>query len=114
MNCWAPIIKPLTALPDFQSFVAVENLYIKKPTAKKILKSIKSEPVTDQERQCLDHLKQYIRSLQGKLLSLFLQFITGSDIVSCESIENKIFYYNESPNGDAEQAQRTGFNLQTP
>ena len=33
------------------------------------------------------HLKQYICSLQGKSLSLFLQFITGSDIVSCESIE---------------------------
>lgn len=88
MNCWAPIMKPLIALPDFQSFVAIENLYdIKKPTAKKILKLIKSEPATDQERQCLDHLKQYIRSLQGKSLSLLLQFITGSDIISCESIE---------------------------
>ncbi|KAK2554188.1 hypothetical protein P5673_024547 [Acropora cervicornis] len=39
MNCWAPIMKPLIALPDLQSFVAIENLYdIKKPTAKKILK----------------------------------------------------------------------------
>lgn len=81
-------MKPLTALPDFQSLVAIENLYdIKKPTAKKILKLIKSEPVTDQERQCLDHLRQYIRSLQGKSLSLLLQFITGSDIICCESIE---------------------------
>ena len=88
MNCWAPVMKPLIALPDFQSFVAIENLYdIKKPTAKKILKLIKSEPATDQERQCLDHFKQYIRSLQGKSLSLLLQFITGSDIISCESIE---------------------------
>ena len=26
----------------------------------------------------------------------------------------EILYYTESPNGDAEQAQRTGFNLQTP
>ena len=60
---------------------------IKRPTAKKILKLIKSEPATDQERQCLDHLKKYIRSLQGKSLSLFLQFITGSDIISCDTIE---------------------------
>ena len=87
MNCWVPIIKPLTALPDFQSFVTIENLYdVKKPTAKTFLKLIKSEPVTDQERQCLDHLKQYIRLLQGKSLSLFLQFITGSDITSYKSI----------------------------
>ena len=51
MNCWAPIIKPLIALPDFQSFVAIENLYdIKKPNAKKILKLTKSEPATDQEQ----------------------------------------------------------------
>lgn len=52
-----------------------------------ILKLIKSQPATDQERQCLDHLKKYIRSLQGKSLSLFLQFITGSDIISCDTIE---------------------------
>lgn len=88
MNCWAPILKPMTFLPDFQSVVTLENLYeVKRPTAKKILKLIKSEPVTDQERQCLDHLKRYIRSLQGKSLSLFLQFITGSDIISCDTIE---------------------------
>ena len=87
-NCWAPILKPLIAFPDFQSLVTLENLYdIKRPTAKKIVKLIKSEPVTDQERQCLDHLKKYIRSLQGSLLSVFLQFITGSDIISCDSIE---------------------------
>ncbi|XP_044182403.1 uncharacterized protein LOC122963139 [Acropora millepora] len=88
MNCWAPILKPMISLPDFQSVVTLENLYdIKRPTAKKILKLIKSEPATDQERQCLDHLKKYIRSLQGKSLSLFLQFITGSDIISCDTIE---------------------------
>ena len=51
------------------------------------MKLIKSEPVTDQEGQCLDRLKRYIRSLQGKSLSLFLQFITGSDIISCDTIE---------------------------
>ena len=57
-------------------------------TAKKIVKLIKSEPVTDQERQCLDHFKKHdIRSLQGSSLSVFLQFITGSDIISCDSIE---------------------------
>ena len=57
------------------------------PLPKMILKLIKSQPATDQERQCLDHLKKYIRSLQEKSLSLFLQFITGSDIISCDTIE---------------------------
>lgn len=60
---------------------------VKRPTAKKILKLIKSEPATDQERQCLDHLKKFIRSLQGNSLPLFLQFITGSDVISCPNIE---------------------------
>ena len=68
--------------------MALENLYdIKRPTAKKILKLINSKPETKQERQCLDHLKKYIRSLQGNSLSLFLQFITGGNIITCESIE---------------------------
>ena len=53
-----------------------------------MVKLIKSEPVTDQERQFLDHFKKHdIRSLQGSSLSVFLQFITGSDITSCDSIE---------------------------
>ena len=87
-NCWAPILKPLIAFPNFQSLVTLENLYdIKRPTAKKIVKLIKLEPVTDQVQQCLDHFKKYIRSLQGSSLSVFLQFITGSDIISCDSIE---------------------------
>ena len=37
---------------------------MKIPAAPEILKLIKSEPATDQEQQCLGHLKQYIR-LQG-------------------------------------------------
>ena len=87
-NCWAPILKPLIAFPDFQSLVTLENLYdIKRPTAKQIVKLITSGLVTDQEWQCLDHFKKYICSLQGSSLLVFLQFITGSDIISCDSIE---------------------------
>ena len=47
-NCWAPNLKPLIAFPDFQSLVTLQNIYdIKRPTAKEIVKLIKSEPVTD-------------------------------------------------------------------
>ena len=88
INCWSPILKSLKVFTDFKSITDLENMYdVKKPTAKKILKLIKSEPATDQERQCFDHLKKYIRSLQGNSLPLFLQFITGSDVISCPIIE---------------------------
>ena len=88
MNCWAPIVKSLITFPEFKSVTALENLYEdKRPTARKVIKLIKSEPVTEQERQCLDHLQKYIRSLSGDSLSLFLQFITGSNVIACDRIE---------------------------
>lgn len=87
LNCWAPILKSLKLFPDFQSIKDVENMYdAKKPTTKKVLKLIKSEPATDKERQSLDYLKKYVRSLQANL-PVFLQFVTGSDIICFPQIE---------------------------
>ena len=83
LNCWSPVLKSLKVLPNFQSIEDVENMYeAKRPTTKKVVKLIQSEPVTEKEWQCLDHLKKYIRSLQGNFLSLFLQFVMGSDVLS--------------------------------
>ena len=88
LNCWYPVLKSLKVLPNFQSVEDVENMYeAKRPTAKKVVKLIQSEPATEKERQCLDHLKKYIRSLQGNFLSLFLQFVTGSDVICFPRIE---------------------------
>lgn len=88
LNCWAPIVKSLKILPDFQSVKDVQHMYdAKRPTTKKVLKLIQSEPASDKERLCLDHLKKYIRSLQGNFLPLFLQFITGSDVICFPHIE---------------------------
>ncbi len=88
INCWSPVLKSLKILPNFQSVKDVENPYeAKRPTTKKVLKLIQSEPTSDKERQCLDHLKKYIRSLQGNFLPLFLQFVTGSDVICFPRIE---------------------------
>ena len=87
LNCWAPILKSLKVFSDFQSIKGVENMYdAKRPTTKKVLKLIQSEPASAKERQCLDNLKKYIRSLQGDL-PVFLQFVTGSDVICFPSIE---------------------------
>ena len=35
----------------------------------------------------MDYLKKYVKSLEGKALDRFLHFITGSDVLTCDSIE---------------------------
>ena len=88
INCWSPILRSLKVLQDFQCIKDVERMYdAKRPTTKKVLKLIKSEPSSEKERLCLDHSKKYIRSLQGNFLPLFLQFVTGSDVICFPSIE---------------------------
>ena len=85
LNCWAPILKALKVFSYFQSIKGVENMYdAKRPTT--VLKLIQSEPALAKERQCLDNLKKYIRSLQGDL-QVFLQFVTGSDVICFLLIE---------------------------
>ena len=87
MHCWSPYLKILLQFDDFKSVEALENFYNqKKPTPKKLIKLIDANPSNDAERSCLDHLKRYIKSLQCTLLETFLQFITGSDILLCDSI----------------------------
>lgn len=87
LNCWAPILSMLRQHPDFQSFDSLKQFYERKsPSAKKIIKLFKAEPINDAERQSLDHLKRFVKSLEGKALSQFLHFCTGSDIITCDSI----------------------------
>ena len=37
--------------------------------------------------QEIEHLKRYVKSLTDGARSAFLQFITGSDIIICDSLE---------------------------
>lgn len=81
-NCWYPILTHLTKMPDFQNVKSLLQFYdSKKSTAKKVLKLLIAEASTDAERQSFEHLKRYIRSLDKNMLPVFLQFVTGSDIV---------------------------------
>ena len=46
----------------------------KKPTPKKIIKLLDANPQNEPERMALDHLKRYIRSLDGQAVSQFFHF----------------------------------------
>ena len=85
-NCWAPIVSMLKAYLPFQSPDEIVNLFSeKKPNGKKVLKMLDSHPSSDAERACFDHLKRYIRSIEGNI-GCFLHFVTGSNIIICEKI----------------------------
>ncbi len=73
--------------PDFKTFESLQD-YIKSkiPTAKKIVKLFKSEPSNDVERESFDHLKSFVRSMEGKELSRFPNLTTGGDMKTCHSI----------------------------
>ena len=47
---------------------------------------LKAESPNDHQKQALDHLKRYIRSLEGKALERFLHFVTSSDVIACDHI----------------------------
>jgi hypothetical protein len=88
VHCWGPLIQTLKSFPPFQSIEVLKKMYDEKwPSGRKVIKLLKCAPANDAERQCLDHLKRYIKSLQGQSLTWFLQFTTGSDIIITEQIK---------------------------
>ena len=50
------------------------------------MKLLEAGRENDAERCRLDHLKRYLKSLEGNI-SNFLPFVTGSDILTCTSIK---------------------------
>ena len=88
VHCWSPILMMLQDDQGFQTQEGVCEVYEnKRPTAKKIMKLLKAETSNETERQTLDHLKRYIRSLERKALERFLHYVSGSDSLTCDSIE---------------------------
>ena len=84
VNCWLPILKSLQHDPAFQTPEAATEVYERKhPSAKKINKLFRADISNDAERQSMDHLKRYVKSLEGKALERFLHFVTGSNVISC-------------------------------
>ena len=87
VNCWGPILRSLQDHQEFQTFEGLKEFYKSKtPTAKKIIRLFQAEPSNDAERECLGHLKRFVKSLEGHSLAKFLHFCTGSDIITCDSI----------------------------
>ena len=87
IDCFAPILSALKVNPCFQSFGGLTKMYLeKKPTPKKIIDLLDADPQNEPERMALDHLKRYIRSLDGQSLSQFFSFLTVSNVITCESI----------------------------
>jgi hypothetical protein len=88
LKCWAPIVYLLRTDDCFQTLEGLKHLYqAKQPTAKKIVKLFKAFPCNDGERQSLDFLKRFVKSLEGAALAVFLHFCTGSDVITCDDIE---------------------------
>lgn len=85
---WSVELKVLKRFPEFCDFNSLCAMYEeKKPTSKRIIKLMHAEPCSDAERACLDHLKRYIKSLDDSKLAGFLQFVTGSNIITVKEIE---------------------------
>ena len=75
IDCFAPIVSVLRAFPAFQSLQGLQEMYLeRKPTPKKIIKLLEANPQTEPERMALEHLKRYIRSLDGQAISQFFSF----------------------------------------
>ena len=88
VECWTPILKMLQVDVTFNTPQGVSDMYQSKcPTAKKVIKRLKAETTDESQRQTISHLKRYIKSLEGKALERFLHYVTGSDVLTCESIE---------------------------
>ena len=87
-SCWGPIVSILKAYAPFQSSDNVVSLFNeKRPNGKKVIKMLDMHPSNDAERACFDHLKRYIRSVEGNI-GCFLHFTTGSNILVCGKIVN--------------------------
>lgn len=81
-QCWAETLTELKEHDPFKTPKSItEYLSSKTPTARKVLRVVESNPSSDAERQFLDFLKKFIRSLDAAALETFLKYTTGSDIM---------------------------------
>lgn len=87
-NVWQPMLHALKQHSSFKDLTSLVKLYeAKVPTPKKVCRLFEAQPVHDGERKCFDHLKRFVESLDDNRLSGFLQFVTGSNILSVDKIQ---------------------------
>lgn len=84
-NCWSPIFTILKKLIKTSDDLS-KSYQERKPTPKKVVQLLEANPSSDAEKCCFDHLKGYLKSLEGNI-STFLRFVTGSDILNCGTIK---------------------------
>ena len=94
-NAWSEELQSLKGHPEFNNFKSLSIMYAeKKPSAKRLINLLDAKPKSDADRACLDHLKRYIKSLDESMMGGFLQFITGSNIITVANIASS-FNSNE-------------------
>ena len=87
IDCFSGVLNLLKVFSSFESVKNLVEMYDhKKPTSRKVVKLLDASPRTEAEHTCLDHVKRYIRSLEGNSLNQFLAFVTGSDVIVCDKI----------------------------
>lgn len=83
-DCWKDIV---TSLAD--SFPTVESLlYLYDhlaPTTTKLLNTIDCEANTQEERDSLKFFKRYLKGLDSRMVSTFMRFFSGSDLMLFDS-----------------------------
>ena len=85
---WSNELQTLKSFPEFSDASNLYTMYEgKNPTSRRVIKLLHAEPSSDSERTCLDHLKRFIKSLNESKLAGFLQFVTGSNIITVSQIE---------------------------
>ncbi|XP_078381409.1 uncharacterized protein LOC144664170 [Oculina patagonica] len=83
-----PFVEQLKQYPPFQAISNIEALYHSlKPTTKKVLSCLFSNPVNEGERDAFKFLQRFIRGLDMSKLQKFLQFTTGMDILVGKKLE---------------------------
>jgi len=87
-NAWFSILRLLKAYDDFMTVDSLTEFYqSKRPTPKKVCKMLFAKPATEAEKESFSHLKRFVKSLDNSLVSVFLQFTTGSNIITVDQIE---------------------------
>lgn len=83
-----PFVQQLKQYPQFQTITAVEGFYDSlKPTTKKVLSCLTSNPQSDGERDAFKFLQRFVRGLEMPKLLQFLRFTTAMDVMIDKKIE---------------------------
>ena len=70
-----------------QTMEDLQKLYNeKKPTAKRVINLLSANPTPGAEQNSLEHFKRFVKSVDGNDLGGLLQFLTGSNIILCETV----------------------------